>query len=355
VKEITATIKKRRIAIWLLVGVFMIIIQIIIGGITRLTGSGLSITEWKPIMGAIPPMNHDAWLAAFQEYQKYPQFKYLNAAFTLSDFKFIYFWEWFHRLWARSLGVVFAIPFIYFLIKKYFSKDMVWPLVLLFILGGLQGLVGWIMVQSGLTDTNIHVSYIRLTIHFIAALILLIYTFWFALKLLIPEQKITYDSTLKQSLLFIIVIFAIQLIYGGFMAGLKAANFAPTWPSINGQVIPSGIMQNSWVDHPINVHFIHRGIAYLLFFLILWSFFKVRKIAKATNANYLLNAAKWPLVFVVMQVLLGILTVLSSLKIVRGHFGVFETLAELHQITALLLLLSLIYQYYLVRKNAIVI
>src|SRR5690554_963452 len=164
-------IKRKRVAYWLLTGVFMIVVQIIIGGVTRLTGSGLSITEWKPIMGTIPPLSEADWMEAFEKYQGIAQFKYLNASFTLSDFKFIFFWEWFHRVWARSLGVVFAIPFIYFLVKKYFSKDMIGPLILLFLLGGLQGLIGWIMVQSGLNDTDLHVSHIRLSVHLMAALV----------------------------------------------------------------------------------------------------------------------------------------------------------------------------------------
>lgn len=350
-KEIIADKKRRSVAIWLMVGVFMIIVQIILGGITRLTGSGLSITEWNPIMGVLPPLNHTAWMTAFEQYKHTGQFKYVNADFTLSNFKFIFFWEWFHRIWARSLGVVFAIPFIYFLIKKYFSKEMIGPFILLFILGGLQGLIGWIMVQSGLTDDNINVSHIKLTIHFISALVLLSYTFWFALKLLIPENKISYDSKIKNFLLLILALFTIQLIYGGFMAGLKAANFAPTWPSINGQTVPNGIMNQSWINQPINVHFIHRNLAYIVFILIVWSFYKVRQFAKSHHADYLLTASKWPLILVFIQVLLGIFTVLSSLKIVIGHFGIFETLAALHQLNAIALLLSLIYQYYLVRKR----
>lgn len=146
----------------------MIMIQVVLGGITRLTGSGLSITEWAPIMGSIPPLNDAQWEAAFENYQQIAQYKYVNNHFTLSDFKFIFYWEWFHRVWARSLGVVFAIPFIYFLIKKYFLKEMILPLIILFILGGLQGFIGWFMVSSGLNESSLlYVSHIRLAIHFI--------------------------------------------------------------------------------------------------------------------------------------------------------------------------------------------
>jgi cytochrome c oxidase assembly protein subunit 15 len=143
--------KKRSsaVAIWLLIGVGMIVIQVLLGGITRLTGSGLSITEWKPILGVIPPMNDEAWQKAFDQYKQIGQYKHLNFDFTLGDFKFIYFWEWFHRVWARFMGLVFLIGFIYFLVTRRFKKEMILPMVLLFLLGALQGAIGWIMVKSG--------------------------------------------------------------------------------------------------------------------------------------------------------------------------------------------------------------
>ncbi len=349
-KQLDERTKQRRVAYWLLVGVFMIIIQIIIGGVTRLTGSGLSITEWNPIMGAIPPLNDQEWLIAFEKYKGIAQFKYLNASFTVSDFKFIFFWEWFHRLWARSLGVVFAIPFIYFIIKKYFSKDMIGPLVLLFVLGGLQGLVGWIMVQSGLNDTDIYVSHIRLSIHFMSAIVLLVYTFWFAIKLLVPQTEVHHNSKVKNILAATITLLTIQLLYGGFMAGLKAAIYAPTWPSMNGVLAPNTLVNKSLISEPLNVQFIHRMLAYILLILLFWSYFLIRKELKDTTFTYLSKSLKWPFFIVFVQVTLGVLTVLSALKITPGKFGLFETLAELHQIVGIALLLSLVYQYFLVRK-----
>ncbi|MGL6268788.1 MAG: COX15/CtaA family protein, partial [Chitinophagaceae bacterium] len=164
--------KKRSsaVAIWLLIGVGMIVIQVLLGGITRLTGSGLSITEWQPILGAIPPMNDEAWQKAFDQYKQIGQYKHLNFDFTLGDFKFIYFWEWFHRVWARFMGLVFLIGFIYFLVTRKFKKEMIWPMVLLFLLGAFQGAIGWIMVKSGLNENDLYVSHIRLSIHFVSAL-----------------------------------------------------------------------------------------------------------------------------------------------------------------------------------------
>lgn len=177
----------RPIAIWLLIGVAMLMIQVLLGGITRLTGSGLSITEWKPIMGAIPPLNDHDWNLAFEKYKQIAQFKYLNSNFTLADFKSIFFWEWFHRFWARLIAVTFLIPFIIFIFQKRFKKEMIKPMIILFLLGALQGLVGWIMVQSGLEDSElVYVSHYKLAIHFILALVLIAYALWFALKLLVP-------------------------------------------------------------------------------------------------------------------------------------------------------------------------
>jgi heme a synthase len=344
------------VAIWLLVGVFMIIIQVLLGGITRLTGSGLSITEWKPIMGALPPMNEQDWNIAFEKYKQIAQFKYLNAHFTLSDFKSIFFWEWFHRLWARLIGVVFIIPFVIFIIKKRFRKDMIRPLLVLFVLGGLQGLVGWIMVQSGLEDDEkLYVSHYRLAIHFIFALGLLCYTLWFALKLLIPSSQITINIRLRRFTAWLIAVLVLQLIYGAFMAGLKAAAAAPTWPDMNGSWLPKpqpyGSHQVPGVgylfDNALVVHFIHRTLGYLVAVLIvIWSInaYRIR------GTTLFQKTKSWPLVNVLVQVLLGILTVINA-----THPPAFLWLAVAHQFFAMFLLLSLVWMSYIIRSEKSVI
>lgn len=344
--------QNRIIARWLLIGVAMLIVQVLLGGITRLTGSGLSITEWDPIMGAIPPLNETQWQTAFEGYQKIAQYKYLNSSFTLSDFKFIFFWEWFHRLWARLMGFVFLIPFIYFLVKGYFKKWMITPLVMLFVLGGMQGLIGWIMVSTGLNDQNLYVTHFSLAIHFIAAMILIGYTLLFALMLLVPKEQRVVNPSLKNFALIVTVMLAVQLVYGAFMAGLKAANAAPTWPSINGTFIPSNIFAEGFMQsalhNPIVIQFIHRTLAYVIFILILIWWWQ----AKKTNISTVFNKAKHlPLVLVLVQVILGILAVLTSTSIVHGKFGVFEWLAELHQLTGMLLLLSLIGVLYILKSR----
>ena len=341
--------KKNAVAWWLVAGVIMIIIQTLLGGVTRLTGSGLSITEWKPIMGALPPLNEAEWNKAFDGYKQIGQYKFLNSDFTLHDFKLIFFWEWFHRLWARLLGVVFLIGFVYFFIRQYFNKEMIKPFVILFLLGAMQGLIGWIMVASGLNDENLYVNHIKLSMHFVSAMILACYTLWFALQLLIPSEKRINNKSLNNFTVVIIVVLFVQLTYGAFMAGLKAAMAAPTWPSINGMWLPESLTHNSLVNDKINVHFIHRTLAYLLLILLIIWFIKAGK--AIGNSNLFRNTRLWPMVLVSIQVLLGIVTVVSAPHIVLGKFGIFESLAELHQLVAMFLLMALVVNLYVVKRS----
>jgi cytochrome c oxidase assembly protein subunit 15 len=294
--------KNKIVAYWLLTGVGMLIIQVLLGGITRLTGSGLSITEWKPILGAIPPLNEYDWQKAFELYQqKTGQFKYLNQDFTLSDFKFIYFWEWMHRNWARLISIVFLIPFVFFIWKKYFTPAMISKLVALFALGAAQGLIGWIMVKSGLNDEQLYVNHIKLAVHFISALVLIGFTFWFAMSLLITSRDIVVNAVLKKLTIAIIAVLMIQLTYGAFMAGLKAATAAATWPDINGAYFPQTLLQESWVHHKINIHFVHRMLAYLLLILSIMWYAKAIRIKDSALFNRL---KALPLLVIVVQILL---------------------------------------------------
>lgn len=341
--------KKKAVAWWLIAGVVMIIIQTLLGGVTRLTGSGLSITEWKPIMGAIPPLNEQEWNKAFDGYKQIGQYKYLNSDFTLHDFKFIFFWEWFHRLWARLLGVVFLIGFVYFLAKQYFSKEMIRPFIILFILGAFQGLIGWIMVASGLNEENLYVNHIKLAAHFVSAMVLACYTLWFALQLLIPGERRIVSKQLYNLTLFIILLLFVQLTYGAFMAGLKAAMAAPTWPTINGMWLPGTLSHSSWVNDKINVHFIHRGLAYLLLMATIAWFVKTGR--AAGNNTLFVRARVWPMVLIMLQVLLGIVTVISAPHIVLGKFGFFESLAEMHQLVAMFFLMSMMVNLYIIKRN----
>ena len=339
------------IANWIFIGVAMLIVQVLLGGITRLMGAGLSITEWKPIVGTLPPLNETQWQQSFQQYQQIAQYKYLNHHFTLSDFKFIFFWEWFHRLWARMISIVFLIPFIYFIVKKYFKQWMIMPLIILFLLGGMQGAIGWIMVKSGLNDENLYVNHIRLAIHFVSAMVLICYALIFGLKITIPQKDFIADAGLKKYTAAILVVVIIQLFYGAFMAGIKGAVAAPTWPDINGMMVPtpffSGDLSKDLFFNIINIHFIHRSLAYIIFVLILIWWLK----AKKQNSASFNKAKHWPVVLVFVQIVLGIFALLNSPNIVLGHFGTFEWLAQLHQLTGMLLLLSLISVFYLLRSN----
>jgi len=326
----------------------MIIIQVLLGGITRLTESGLSITEWKPITGALPPLTDAAWQTEFEKYRHTDQFKYVHQNFSLHDFKFIFFWEWAHRLWARLMGLVFLAGFLYFLFKKKFNKSMIMPMIVLFILGALQGAIGWIMVKSGLVPEKYFVGHVELTVHFIAALILLSYTLWFALGLLPSMQVHVYNNRLKNIILMILLLLFFQLIYGGFMAGLKAAVTAPTWPDINGQAFPSAFNELSpWSQNLVNnklaIHFIHRSLAYLLFIAVCVFYFRSGNI----NVNPAFKKLRIAmLLLIVVQVLLGIFTVLNA-----ANHNYFIWLGVSHQFTAMLLLICIVALMYIARKE----
>lgn len=343
------------VAIWLLIGVGMIIIQILLGGITRLTGSGLSITEWNVVTGTLPPMSEQQWMVEFEKYKQTPQFNLLNYDFALKDFKFIFFWEWFHRFWARLIGVVFAIPFVIFLIQRRFKPSMVKPMLILFLLGALQGAIGWIMVASGLTGDAVYVKPAKLALHFVFALGLLSYAFWFAMELLVPSHQLVVNKPIRKFTISILAVLLLQLVYGAFMAGHKAATAAPTWPDINGSVMPAGMMNNqegllNLIDNKILIHFIHRGLAYVLLVLVILLTVRLYK----TSVSSLFNKTRWwPLLLVLIQVLLGVFSVLTSIKIIPGQWGVFEWMAQLHQLVAMLLLLSLVWIVYLARTKAI--
>jgi cytochrome c oxidase assembly protein subunit 15 len=344
--------KSRAVTNWLILGVAMTIVQIALGGITRLTGSGLSITEWDVVTGTLPPLNQAAWLALFEKYKTTPQFQLLNFDFTIDNFKFIFFWEWFHRLWARIIGLVFAFGFIYFIVKKYFQPTMIRPLVILFLLGALQGGIGWIMVASGLEGDAVYVKPTRLALHFIFALGLLSYTYWFALSLKVkPVEKAHLSSEAQQSFKgfrvwawVVLGLLFFQLIYGALMAGHKAANVASTWPTINGEWVPTHLMGKesfflNAIDNTTWIHFVHRGLAYILLAVVIYWVAQMRKIK---GNLFWSNVNTLPLYFVLLQVLLGVFSVLTSKHIIPGTWGNFEWMAQLHQLVGMLLLLSVV-------------
>ena len=351
--EVEKTRRSKPVAIWIMIGVGMLLIQVILGGITRLTGSGLSITEWNVVTGALPPLNHQKWMNEFQKYQQTPQYNLLNTDFTLSDFKFIFFWEWLHRLWARLIAVAFLIPFIVFLLQKRIKREMVGPLIFLFLFGAFQGAIGWIMVMSGLTGDAVYVKPTKLALHFVFALGLIAYAFWVGLRWLYPGERVN-ALKLKPFTAFVIVIIFIQLVFGALMAGHKGALAAPTWPTINGSIVPGGLFRKeptflNFVDNIITIHFIHRGLAYLLLVLIvIWT---IKALGIRLADSIFLKSRIFPAIIVGLQVVLGVLALFNSLTIVPNQWGSFEWLALLHQVVGMLLLLSMVGMlYFLGRK-----
>ena len=356
----TANRSNKLVATWLLVGVVMTIIQFVLGGVTRLTGSGLSITEWEVITGALPPLSEEAWLIEFAKYKQTPQFQLLNFEFDLQNFKYIFFWEWFHRLWARIIGLVFAGGFIWFLVAKHFKKEMIKPLVILFFLGIMQGAIGWIMVASGLEGDAVYVKPTRLALHFIFALGLLSYTFWFALQLSVPKTALQIQAGMHQAVqkaktfnVAILALLVLQLMYGALMAGHKAAMVAPTWPTINGDYVPGNLFSDpvfllNFIENKILVHFMHRGIAYILLALVIYWTVQLYRI----NGSSFFNRIKvFPLLLVLLQVLLGIASLLYARSIIPGVWGIFEWMAQIHQMVGMSLLLSLVATYYVMREQ----
>ena len=356
----SANHSNKLVATWLLVGVVMTIIQFVLGGVTRLTGSGLSITEWEVITGALPPLSEEAWLIEFAKYKQTPQFQLLNFEFDLQNFKYIFFWEWFHRLWARIIGLVFAGGFIWFVVAKHFKKEMIKPLVILFFLGIMQGAIGWIMVASGLEGDAVYVKPTRLALHFIFALGLLSYTFWFALQLSVPQTALQISAGMHQAVqkakkinVAILALLVLQLMYGALMAGHKAAMVAPTWPTINGDYMPSNLFSDpvfllNFIENKILVHFMHRGIAYVLLVLVIYWTVQLYRI----NGSLFFNRIKiFPLLLVVLQVLLGIASLLYARSIIPGVWGIFEWMAQIHQLVGMSLLLSLVATFYVMREQ----
>ncbi|NQX43673.1 cytochrome c oxidase assembly protein subunit 15 [Pedobacter steynii] len=336
------------IAIWLYFGAFTIFLQIILGGITRLSGSGLSITEWKPLMGFLPPLNENDWQLSFDKYKQIAQFHVVNAHFSLEDYKSIYFWEWFHRNWARFIGLGFIFPFFYFAIKRKMNFKLRAQIFVLFLLGLLQAVIGWLMVQSGLNDTDISVSHIRLAIHFVAAVILLCYTLWLAFTLSLNHIKMRHRLRFSKLNIAILAVLFMQLIYGAFMAGTHAALAAPTWPDMNGFVIPTELQ-----NHPntlsyltgnlLAIQFIHRSLAYVICLLVLVLYLR----SVSWKINSLLSYIRlFPLLLVGIQVISGIMALLKS---IGPHYSAF---ALFHQFTGILLTVSLLLLLFLnLKKN----
>lgn len=321
----------RPVRIWLYAMAAFVLLMVVVGGITRLTESGLSITSWKPISGAVPPLSDADWQAEFEAYQQIPQYEVNNSWMTVDDFKVIFFWEYLHRLLGRLLGVLFAVPFVVFLIQKRFTPQLAWPLFGLFILGGFQGALGWWMVSSGLSELT-SVSQYRLAAHLTAASLLFIALVYVPRSLepgrvpgLVASRNIWWAAVL-------LVLIILQIGAGAFVAGLDAGMGYNTWPLMDGAIIPDGlgIMQPAWrnlFENNLTVQFIHRGIAYVIVAyigLLLWRQYRA---GFAGVHGWLPRLGA----LVLLQVALGIATLLSSVPIslAVGHQALAFMLAGL--------------------------
>ena len=322
---------------WLLSILILIGLIVIVGGLTRLTDSGLSITRWDVVSGIFPPFSEKAWDEAFNLYKKIPQFYLSNPDITISEFKVIYYWEYFHRILGRILGLAFIIPLLFFYYKKVFSREYNIKFLLLFLLILIQGTVGWYMVKSGLVE-NTTVSHYRLAIHLNLALILFSATFWYLLNLK-NTQSIIFFNFSKNNIylkIFILLIF-LQITFGAFTSGLDAGMLYQTWPLMNQNYFPDDISFNNNLfdlfNQPSFVQFVHRNLAYLivLYTLIILFFVLYKRRTDLYKSAFLLVS----IIFV--QAFLGILTLLSGVNIV---------FASMHQLSTIFLLLFSIYFYY---------
>ena len=332
--------ENRSLFIWLISGCVLIATMVVIGGITRLTHSGLSMVEWKLIMGSIPPLNEEQWIETFEKYKQFPEYKIMHNYFTLEDFKSIFMWEYIHRLLGRIIGLVFIIPLIIFWIKGQIPKNL-WPqLILIFLWGGFQGILGWFMVKSGLVNDP-NVSHYRLAIHLVTAFGLCCYILWVALNL---RRKSESKGQSAKPVAWLFVLTLIQIVYGAFVAGLKAGYIHTTWPKMSNHWIDPNILQTlssegimALLEDPVTVQFVHRWTAFLVlaFVFVVFSRFRLSENAKIRKANLLL------LTTALIQVSLGIITLVFAIPI---------TVAVLHQLVALLLLLSAVNLYFEVKR-----
>jgi cytochrome c oxidase assembly protein subunit 15 len=320
----------RAIRAWLFAVAALIAAMVLVGGATRLTESGLSIVEWKPVTGAQPPLTGTQWDQAFEAYKMIPQYQKLNAGMTLSQFKTIFWWEWSHRLLGRVIGAVYLLPFLYFLWRYPMSAELKRRLWLIFGLGGLQGAVGWWMVASGLSERT-EVSQYRLATHLVLALLIYAAIVWTLRRL--SERPLVVSARLKLASAALVVLTFVQLYLGALVAGLRAGLVYNTWPEIDGALIPSA--DRLWFETPwwrnlfentLTVQFAHRMTAYALFCLALWHAFDAIRARAGTAA---VNGALWLLAAIALQATLGILTLLNQVPI---------GLALTHQAVAILVL-----------------
>lgn len=319
------------LARWLYAVAALIVLMVAVGGITRLTESGLSITQWKPITGIVPPLNEEQWLAEFAEYQRIPEYHQVNAGMTLSGFKAIFFWEYVHRLLGRVIGLAFALPLLWFAIRRQVPSGYMPRLLALLALGGLQGAIGWWMVASGLS-VRVDVSHVRLAVHLSAALLILGGVVWTALDLRdLARAPLSSPAKLTPLASFALLMLTAQIVLGAFTAGLNAGYAFSSWPLMGDTLFPQNTpmvapLWENLVDNPVVVQFVHRWFAFAAAFAVIWLAFRARRLG---------DVGAWGSVILLvgLQIVLGIATLLTGVEI---------SIAVAHQVNAAILLIAVV-------------
>ena len=328
--------------VWLTISLFLVFFIIIIGGLTRLTNSGLSITEWELFKGILPPFNSEEWNIYFNLYKNIPQFKLMNPNMGLDEFKIIFYWEYFHRVLARFIGLFFLIPLIFFYFSKNINKTYLKICFLIFFLIVIQGVVGWFMVKSGLIN-DVTVSHYRLSVHLSMAFIIISCIYWLIQNTRINSSKIFFNFSYKNLPYLILILFIFfQIILGAFVSGLDAGRVYQTWPLMGSTYFPDDIILNHYVklfnfnNHSL-VQFYHRNLAYLIsFYILVLAFYIVLR-----RKRYLYRPITFVIILLFTQIFLGILTLISGLNIY---------IASAHQISSVLLVFSTLNLYFFSTK-----
>lgn len=330
------------VRIWLLIVAAFIAVMVVVGGLTRLTDSGLSITEWQLIKGALPPLSDEAWQVAFAKYREIPEYKLVNDGMNLSEFKSIYWWEWGHRFLGRFIGFVFFVPFVFFWFKKALSRQLTHRLLVIFILGGLQGALGWYMVKSGLVE-RVDVSQYRLAAHLGLAVLLFGCVVWTFLRLGHKTgNSHSYHSLSLGAVVIVVMVFA-QILLGALVAGLHAGRIYNTWPLMDGMWIPEGLMDKSPVflnffENMLTVQFDHRIGAYLI---VLVTLYQAYQVLRAGMSKQVLVSTAALISVMICQIALGIWTLLAVVPI---------DLAIAHQLGALCLFAVALYHLHTLKQ-----
>jgi cytochrome c oxidase assembly protein subunit 15 len=334
----------RAVALWLLTCCVLVFAMVVVGGVTRLTRSGLSIVEWQPIVGTLPPLTESAWQDTFLKYRQTPEFKQVNPDMDLAGFKRIFWWEYFHRLLGRLIGAAFLLPFLWFALRRALSSSLVWKLAGIFVLGALQGAMGWYMVKSGLVDEP-RVSQYRLAAHLGIACLIYAAMTWTALDLLVPRPSTAVLGGLRRFADALAILIFVMILSGGLVAGTRAGLAYNTFPLMNGYLIPPGMLSlepwyANFFGNVTTVQFDHRLIAWLLALLVPWFWLRVRREGAPPRAQL---GADLLLAALVLQIAVGIATLLSVVPV---------ALAAAHQAGALLVFSAALFAAHSLRGGA---